>query len=462
MKAINKIFALLLLAGIGFGCNKKLDIRPEQNITPEQITTGNDVKAVLFGAYSLLQGPGGFGEGYILPADLLANSNHIGFVGTFAPYRDLAAKRQISTNSVAATIWANSYSIINIANTVIDKLPLVDESERDIVDGEAKFFRGVAYLQLVNYFAQPYFSNPTGNLGVPIITQPTYQYDPVASKVSRNTVAQVYAQILADLNDAKDKLEEVSDVGRATRFSALGFLSRVHLNMRNYQLAAESADEVIESGAFRLNASYLNAFNNTNYSSEDVFGILQTSQSNSGTSNNGMNTFYAAYSLEPPFISGRGDVQPNPAYYNLFENSDFRGGFLYEGYNIAGVEGIYTRKFQQFYRVIPVIRLAELYLTRGEANLRGGTSIGPNSPAADLDEVRFRAGASFISRPITPDDFVQERFRELGFEGDRLWTLKRLGLTVGGRPATDPILVLPIPQRETDVNKNLVQNPGYL
>jgi hypothetical protein len=56
---------------------------------------------------------------------------------------------------------------------------------------------------------------------------------------------------------------------------------------------------------------------------------------------------------------------------------------------------------------------------------------------------------------------VDERFRELGFEGDRLWTLKRLQLNVGDYAYDDPKLVLPIPQREIDVNSNLTQNDGY-
>ena len=62
---------------------------------------------------------------------------------------------------------------------------------------------------------------------------------------------------------------------------------------------------------------------------------------------------------------------------------------------------------------------------------------------------------------VSGDDFVDERMRELGFEGDRLWTLKRLQKDVSGLPYTDNKLVLPIPQREMEVNSNLVQNPGY-
>ena len=81
-------------------------------------------------------------------------------------------------------------------------------------------------------------------------------------------------------------------------------------------------------------------------------------------------------------------------------------------------------------------------------------------PKDDINKVRQRSTATALST-VTAMDFVEERFRELAFEGDRLWTLKRLQMNVDGRSYDDDKLVLPIPQREIDVNSNLVQNPGY-
>jgi len=101
-----------------------------------------------------------------------------------------------------------------------------------------------------------------------------------------------------------------------------------------------------------------------------------------------------------------------------------------------------------------------MYLTRGEANYRLGT-VGSASPLEDINIIRERAGASPLAVITSADAFVNERFRELGFEGDRLWTLKRTRKLVGTIAYDSPVLVLPIPQRETDVNKNLIQNPGY-
>ncbi|MHA4843340.1 RagB/SusD family nutrient uptake outer membrane protein [Flavitalea antarctica] len=464
---MNNIFALVLVAMIGFGCNKKLDVKPQQNITPEQITTSDDVKAVLFGAYSLLQGPNAYGERYYLAADLLANPGHVLFAGTFIDYRDLTRKTQISTNALATGMWANSYSIINIANTVIDKAGLVAEDERDEIVAEAKFIRGIVYFELVKYFGLPYSDGKaTTNLAVPLVLEPVYGYDASKHNPSRATVDAVYKQVLADLTAAAADLPEIGETARAGKYSALAFLSRVHLSMLNYSGAATAANEVILSDEFGLNVNFSGAFNNANNTVEDIFAIQQTSQSNSGTNNNGMNTFYAAYTLAPPLISGRGDVQVSTAYPGLFGLTDVRGDFFYEGANIAGVSGIYTGKYQQFYKALPVVRFSEMFLTRGEANYRlAGAPIGGVSPLTDINTVRDRAGASPLLTITSADAFVDERFRELGFEGDRLWTLKRTrkSLTTNNVTYTydHPKLVLPIPQRETDVNKNLVQNPTY-
>ncbi|HWK06946.1 MAG TPA: RagB/SusD family nutrient uptake outer membrane protein, partial [Puia sp.] len=310
-------------------------------------------------------------------------------------------------------------------------------------------------------FAKPYSDGQAStNLGIPLVLLPTYVYDSTKNKPARATVAQVYAQIIADLQDAIGKLPSTNVNYRADLYSAKAILSRVYLNMQDYADAATQADDIIQSGKFKLTASYNLAFNNNSNSSEDIFAIQQTAQSNAGTSNQGISTFYAPYGGQPAGqISGRGDAQINTDYYNIFESADFRGTFVTSGYSISGITGDYPNKWSLFYKAIPVVRLAEIYLTRGEANLVAGTSVGAN-PLDDINIVRERAGASDLTS-VGSSDFVDERFRELGFEGDRMWTLKRLKLDVDGLGYDDDLLIMPLPQTEIDVNKNLVQNTGY-
>jgi hypothetical protein len=262
--------------------------------------------------------------------------------------------------------------------------------------------------------------------------------------------------VLSDLKDAASKLPEENGT-RATKYAAEAFLARVYMNMRDYANAADMANDVIKSGYYELASPYDKAFNNDGYSPEDIFAIAQTNQSNAGTSNNGLTTFYSPQSPEGV---GRGDAQINPGYFGIFDDAnDRRQYFFTTGTSISGAEGDYTNKWLQAYKYIPVVRLAEMYLTRAEANWRNGTSIG-DQPVNDFNKVRERSEASTLSS-LKENDFIEERFRELAFEGDRLYTLKRLQKNVDGLPYNAEKLILPIPQRETDVNANLSQNPGY-
>lgn len=438
------IFFIGLL--ISSACNKKLEVAPQQYISPDQIKSEGDVQALLGGAYKLLQSGSAFGEEYIFVSDLLADEDQVTFVGTFTSYKELLHKQQDKTIVQASDIWENSYDLINLCNVILDKANIItSEEDRNSVIEKAKLFRGIAYFELANYFGLPYSQGgASSNLAVPLRLDPVYNYDPNKDMPSRATVQAIYDQVIADLTDASN----LGDI------AANAFLARVYLNMGNYADAAKNADDVISSGDFNL-VSYDKAFNNDGFSAEDIFGILQTSQSNAGTGNSGLTTFYGS---QP---AGRGDAQVVSSFLTHFSGNDVRKNFWYNGYSISGFNGKYTYKWADFYKSVPVIRLAEMYLTRGEANFRkGGTPIGGVDPVDDINTVRQRADADPLSS-VSSDDFVDERFRELAFEGDRLWTLKRLKMNIDGFAYTDDKMVLPVPQREMDVNPNLVQNPGY-
>jgi len=451
--------SMMLLTGIA--CNNKLDVTPGQHITPDQIQTAADVKAVLFGSYKSMQDFNAFGERYILIPDLLGSAGQVTFVGTFTDYRDVFNKAQVTQSLIAQGIWERSYVILNGANVVLKKLGLLDATEKDAIEGEAKFVRALTYYELVNLFGQPYSAGNTSmNEAVPLVLEPTEVYDPQKDNKPRASVEEVYKQIISDLTDAAAKLPgSYSDnSGRATKYAAQAILSKVYLAQAKYTEAATAATEVISKGGFALAITLDKAFNNVSSSTEDIFAIQQTDQSNAGSANSGLTTMYAAYNATP--IAGRGDVRVDVNLYKLYQEGDDRKAYVYQGTGIAGGTGDYTRKWKEFYKAIPVVRLAELYLIRAEANARAGSAIGGKTPLEDVNLVRARSHAAALAT-VTADQVVEERFRELAFEGDWLWTKKRLKMNIGTRPYNDPKLVLPVPQRERDVNKQLNQNPGY-
>jgi len=117
-------------------------------------------------------------------------------------------------------------------------------------------------------------------------------------------------------------------------------------------------------------------------------------------------------------------------------------------------------KWGKYDAYLPVIRLAEMYLIRAEANFQNSTQIG-DTPINDIAAIRDRAGLT--TDVLATIELIRlERKRELAWEGHRLHDAKRWKENIGDLPYNDNSLVLPIPQREIDVNENLQQNPGYI
>lgn len=454
-----KITSLTLLLAVAISCNKKLDVKPQNELTPAQITTADDVKALVFGAYSNLQNGNTFGEKFNTLPELLFSNGELRFVGTFESYGDVIDKSQTANSGAVYSMWGGSYQAINGVNLAISKIDLVDEDEQDQILGEAEFIRALVYYELVNLFGKAYTDDRSSD-GVPIILAPVSGYDSIRDKLPRASVEDVYAQILTDANSALEKLGEESDDFRANRWAVQALLSRVYLSKGEYAEAAAAANDVIESGAFELTGSFDKEFNNASNSPEDIFAIQQTSQSNSGVTDDGITAFYSGDPV------GRGEIQVDTNYINsiLADNpDDQRGLFFYEGSSLSGFTGQLTSKWRDLYKVIPIFRLAEMYLTRAEANeqLGGAGQIGPNTPAEDVNIVRGRSGAADLGS-VTLLDIINERHLELAFEGEWFLTAKRLNIIVnGGLVSDNEFLLFPIPQREIDLRTALPQNDGY-
>lgn len=178
--------------------------------------------------------------------------------------------------------------------------------------------------------------------------------------------------------------------------------------------------------------------------SEDIFAMQVTNL----TGFNGFNEFYASSTF-----GGRGDAAISQDWINAtYEEGDDRKNAFYDDGDL------YTIKFGNLYGNVPVIRLSEMYLIRAESNVRLGSSVG-QSPLDDLAVVRTRAGLETTSATLA--DILNERKLEFAFEGFALHDAKRTQTNIGNIAWNANALVFPIPQREMDANKKLVQNPGY-
>jgi hypothetical protein len=348
-----------------------------------------------------------------------------------------------ASSGVVTGIWTAAYEGINRANNVLAAIPDVSElgpTQADVYTGEALFIRALQYFLLLQWFG-----------GVPIITEPSEGVGE-SSLVSRNTADEVVSFIVESLEEASALLPPDAEAGRATRHAADALLARVYLEAGNYTQARDKATSVIGSGQFSLVDEYASLFDSKN-SSESIFE-LQYSINNT----NSLAFWYFTQAL-----GGRWGFAPSDELWAAYEPGDERRD---ASIGLSGGD----RYGQKYFRItneddnVIVLRLAELYLIRAEANMQLGAAAGV--VRADIDAVRARAGlsplpASVSSQAALTDAILQERRVEFAMEGHRFFDLRRLGVAETVLNIAPTRLILPIPQVERDVNSNLSQNPGY-
>ncbi len=442
------IISIVALLGILAGCDKYLDLEPSQSISENiALTSDENVKSVLLGAYSQFDDPGIYGGNLLRNAELLGGTGEIQWVGTYIDPRQIFNKTMIASNSEAYVHWRDSYEVINAVNNVLSALAVVNADDRERIEGESLFLRGLMYFDLVRFFAQQYqFGAANTQLGVPLVLTPTKGIN-TSSFVGRNTVDEVYNQVIADLTAAIAMLPSDNDI-YASSAAANALLARVYLQKGDYANARDAANDVISTGDYALESSYADVFNNDNNTAEDIFATQITPQDRLSS----MTEFFSV-----PEYGGRdGDIEILDAHLNLYTAGDERRDLFFIG-NGAWRSG----KWNNQYGVINLIRLAEMFLIRAECNIRLSTAIGA-TPLSDYNRIHTRAGL-IAATSVTLADILLERRLELSFEGHKIHDVKRLHLNVGSLPYNDSKLLLPIPERELEANPTLKtqQNDGY-
>jgi len=474
------IFLIPTLMAISFGCDNKLDIVPYQSLTPQAgLKSEGDLLGLLIGTYDRIQSGTLYGGDIQMMADIWANRYYLRFRGTFNYLLQIASVTSTSNyiltdNAGARDIWANAYTAINNCNLILANINLSNGDIKPVntVRGEVLFIRGSLYFELARYFGRAWGDGDENvNLAVPLVLTPTPGNASELSESnypSRATVKAVYDRAKEDLEEAALLLPS-SNGDYATKWAAIAQLSRIALMQGDYAAARDYAHEVISSGVYQVGTTtgLVDPFDNLwfNYINfggvppkEYIFYIKITTQD--GT--NSLNTFYGQTVSAIPGSAGRGDLDIQTPWVNRHEVGDVRRTFFQGG---SGGRRL-TKKHIDRFGNVPVIRLAEMYLTRAEGNFVEGTNLGA-TPLEDINRIRQRAGLSNLGA-VTIDEILRERDLELAYEGHFLHDRKRNRQDLpGSNPGTNALpwnsdkLIFPIPQRETDVNPNLIQNSGY-
>lgn len=458
-------------------CESQLEeILPEQSLDVSQaFANESNAVAALLGVYSTAQTLELYGALPQVIEEFMADNGR--FVGSFPTLQELRDFNGISTNGNVSGIWQVHYRLIARANNIIDNVPNVTDvgltdAERAQYIAEAKFMRALTYFQLVNLYAQPFQVSSGSNPGVPLVLQ---AFTGAVDFPARATVQEVHSQIVADLTDAIAGLPDsygsnaAFTRGRATKGAARALLSRLHLYRGEWAQAATFAKQVLDNTALYTPAANYNFFAGKN-TPEDVFTVQNSNIDNGRTGTGG----WAAYH-RPAANGGRGDVTFSASLIAAYEEEpgDLRYALRSAGVAADAQAAQFTTKWSDAVNNAdnsPVIRVTEVILNYVEAKAEADGAVSQEL-IDRMNVLRARAGlpAWTIDQFASKDAFVtavlNERRKELAFEGHRRMDLLRrrqpLRTDLAGAAFGAEKTILPIPQREVDINKSLVQNPGY-
>lgn len=394
-----------------------------------------------------------------------------------------------ATEGTLAGPWGDAYKIINRANAVLDHVPgiTMDETLKNRVLAEARYFRASAYFDLVRFYGD-----------VPLIEHEVNSLQGL--DVTRTPQAQVYTLIVSDLTAAIPALPNSysgADLGRVTSGAAKTLLTKVYLTQKNYNDAATTAGQIISSGQYALDAVWKDNFTVSKEfaTPESIWEINYD-----GVLDPGAGSIMMLFSLPANYPGGDsyGLMGLVPSLVSKFAANDQRGNhgtFMVRPYtdklnrtvnwtvpdspafdkylDETDAQNMTARAWAQQNNNWIIARFADVLLMYAEAVNEGGTA-GPMSAVQALDSVRHRAGLPSVGvtgQAALRDSIRVEDRREFVFEGHRWFDLQRwgildaairakqaeMGYTVRGVPS----IYYPIPQSEIDINPKLTQNPGW-
>lgn len=445
------IYSITLLSIALASCEKILDQKPQTEVSDEGVISDKKTSlSALYGIYNNLQ------TGYVstLNAFNLAGDNIISFATPTILVRD----RSIDDDGGAP--FSSYYVTINRANFIIKRVPGVQDAqftdkERNQIIGEAYFLRALSYFDLARFFG-----------GVQIVTAPSERID-THKGVKRSTLAQTYAQVLADLDQAEKLITDVADRSRVNLYAVYALKARYYLYQQNWTLAEEYASKSISNTATFELVKPFSSFYTGRLTKESIFELIYTTDDAS--------TYWRSW-LSTKDDGGNQTYTTSPALLNALLNpaqGGSRKNIVKAATSPAGFYAVQLYGKKDGTSSLFILRLAEQYLIRAEARVKK-TSPDLAAAANDLRAVQNRAEVSplfELSPGTTAEQLIQaienERRLELAFEGHRFSDIIRTGKAATVFGSVNPKLkesyqwVFPIPQTSIDKDPGLDQNPLY-
>ncbi len=473
---LTKYLLIAITGGIFYSCDvdEFLNPLPETAVTADSYFQSDaDVLTGIIGIYDGIQGVNEAFDSddeeynravqfeYLLTEHRSDNTRSATLEGSRADFHRYLTD---DVNVQSEDYWASMYDIIFRANNILTYMDVADESNVTKYTAEAKFLRAYAYFNLVRLWGD-----------VPLITEVAIP-DDRETLFTRVDVGTVYAQIVADLEEAVNGLDNTHKA-RASKAAAQGLLAKVLLSRPapDYERAQVLCEAVMASGYTlmpdfydvfysELNAEIIFAIQyksgdpleSQGFSAEFTSAIRQGEQDGLNIPEDNLIealNLYGGNRTDVSLINVQGSVE---AAKFLPDGNDWRNNYGDNARN-AGNDWI-------------ILRYADILLMHVEA-IMGGTGSTSNPAAlASFQAVRDRAGLTTPVTSISQDDLLLERRVEFAFENQRFYDLLRFGVAdqvlgayaaeMGYTDYNARKLLLPIPARE--INKSgglLTQNP---
>lgn len=436
-------------------------------------------------------------------------TDEAGLAWTDGTLREFLTMNWSSANEFIRTMYYRIYFQITLCNEfILQTSPgKLDEhgfstAQKEVLAQyrtEARFLRAYSYYHALDMF---------GN--VPFVTEETGVGSYFPEQISRADLFDyVESELLAVAGDLMDPQE--NEYGRVDKACAWTLLTRLYLNSKvynnteRYTDAITYAKKVIAEGGYVLEDTYAHMFladNNTadgiiyaipySGTSTQTYGgtmfliSAQIGGSMQGSTDFGSTEAWWGLRVKPQFVAkfpaDNSDSRKllwtdgqSLEMNNLFDFTSGYASMKWKNVTSAGVAGSNSKWPDTD---LPLFRLADVYLMYAEAVLRGGTGGDATTALGYVNEIREKAyggtSGNIASGALTLDFIIDERARELWFEGYRRTDLIRFGKFTGGSylwswkggvlagQSTDAKYNLfPIPDADRTANPNLDQNTGY-
>ena len=479
MKKLQLLPLLLISMSLLFpSCGKDfLDLEPiSSNSTNGFYKTATDIEQGVSGAYDALQSTGQYGHYFVYFMEVSSdNSKTESITNSGGIYGDFDLFRTAASNVILNDTWQSCYNGIQRCNIVLNRIDQIDMDAqvKEYRKAEMKFIRALTYFNLVRIWGP-----------VSLVTEEVKNpFD--AFKYGRNSVPEVYEQIIKDLKEAEQALPvaypDFKDLGRATKGAAQALLGKVYLTTKDYTSAAAVLKTLIDARSYKLVGTFADIFKVIYKNNKESIFEVQFLKGGLGEGSSFANIFAPSGStiLTGGIGTTLGNNIPTTNLLNAYTSTtDVR--------KIATIDKLadgrlYVKKFMDIpYQAndassnFIVLRYADVYLMYAEA--LNELNYEANGDALYyLNEIRGRAvvtkygATSLTSKVAFRQAIFAERRLEFAFENHRWFDLLREGKALetmnnsaGGFTIVDHQLLFPIPQSQINTNPGKIyQNPDY-